>query len=200
MVVSFWFTFWLFISAFGFIQGNKANVDAHSSNFTNTTTYPHIGEQAQTHTDRALLELNKFRNNNCCDNTCNKKQFPTSFVPESFAELLLWKASMEKEIADLESWKAFVSSHLELIVRENAMLRQTIEKVASDQENLDKAELTVLAEIQLWDEQCPCLNSGRDKGFCVFYSFGPYGYWGLALKVLIGFGSLKMNRISPSEY
>nr|GEU54706.1 SUN domain-containing protein 5-like [Tanacetum cinerariifolium] len=38
--------------------GNKANVDAHSSNFTNTTTYPHIGEQAQTHTDRALLELN----------------------------------------------------------------------------------------------------------------------------------------------
>ncbi|GJW42114.1 SUN domain-containing protein 5-like protein [Tanacetum coccineum] len=60
-------------------------------------------------------------------------------------ELLLWKATMEKEIADLESWKAFVSSHLELIVRENAMLRQTIEKFASDQENLDKAELTVLA-------------------------------------------------------
>lgn len=60
-------------------------------------------------------------------------------------ELLLWKATMEKEIADLESWKAFVSSHLELIVRENAMLRQTIEKVANDQENLEKAELTVLA-------------------------------------------------------
>ncbi|XP_024995480.1 SUN domain-containing protein 5-like [Cynara cardunculus var. scolymus] len=59
-------------------------------------------------------------------------------------ELLIWKASMEKEIADLESWKAFVSSHLESIVKENAMLRQAIEKVAVDQENLDKAELTVL--------------------------------------------------------
>ncbi|XP_023746131.1 SUN domain-containing protein 5 [Lactuca sativa] len=60
-------------------------------------------------------------------------------------ELLLWKATMEKEIADLESWKAFVSSHLESIVKENAMLRQAIAKVAGDQESLDKAELTVLS-------------------------------------------------------
>lgn len=59
-------------------------------------------------------------------------------------ELLVWRATMEKEIADLESWKAFVSSHLESIVKENAMLRQAIAKVASDQESLEKAELTVL--------------------------------------------------------
>ncbi|KAM0059881.1 putative Galactose-binding-like domain superfamily, SUN domain-containing protein [Helianthus debilis subsp. tardiflorus] len=59
-------------------------------------------------------------------------------------DLLLWKATMEKEIAELESWKDFVSSHLESVVKENASLRLAIEKIASDQENLDKAELTVL--------------------------------------------------------
>ncbi|KAK1438525.1 hypothetical protein QVD17_04334 [Tagetes erecta] len=59
-------------------------------------------------------------------------------------DLLLWKEIMEKEIADLESWKDFVSSHLESVIKENARLRLVIEKIASDQENLDKAELTVL--------------------------------------------------------
>ncbi|KAL8266685.1 hypothetical protein R6Q59_004029 [Mikania micrantha] len=59
-------------------------------------------------------------------------------------DLLLWKATLEKEIADLESWKAFVSSHLELVIKENARLRLAIEKITSDQESLDKAELTVL--------------------------------------------------------
>ncbi|PWA64548.1 galactose-binding protein [Artemisia annua] len=54
MVVSIWFIFLLF----SFIHGNKGNVDVHSSNFTNTTTYTHIEEQAQTHPDRALLEPN----------------------------------------------------------------------------------------------------------------------------------------------
>ncbi|KAI3713518.1 hypothetical protein L1987_72096 [Smallanthus sonchifolius] len=59
-------------------------------------------------------------------------------------DLLLWKATMEKEIAEMESWKAFVSSHLESVIKENARLRLEIEKIASDQESLDKAELTVL--------------------------------------------------------
>ncbi|KAK9053040.1 hypothetical protein SSX86_029670 [Deinandra increscens subsp. villosa] len=60
-------------------------------------------------------------------------------------DLLLWKATMEKEIAEMESWKAFVSSHLESVIKENAMLRLAIEKITSDQESLDKAELTVLS-------------------------------------------------------
>ncbi|XP_071693791.1 SUN domain-containing protein 5-like [Rutidosis leptorrhynchoides] len=68
-------------------------------------------------------------------------------IRSEIKELLLWKATMEKEIAELESWKAFASSHLESIVKEKAMLRHAIEKIASDQENLDKAELTVLTVI-----------------------------------------------------
>ncbi|XP_076885182.1 SUN domain-containing protein 5-like isoform X1 [Bidens hawaiensis] len=59
-------------------------------------------------------------------------------------DLLLWKATMEKELADMESWKDFVSSHLESVIKENASLRLEIDKIASDQESLDKAELTVL--------------------------------------------------------
>ncbi|KAJ9549649.1 hypothetical protein OSB04_022192 [Centaurea solstitialis] len=66
-------------------------------------------------------------------------------------ELLLWKANMVRFVSlngkgncGFGVVEAFVSSHLESIVKENAMLRQSIEKVAVDQESLDKAELAVL--------------------------------------------------------
>ncbi|KAI3804487.1 hypothetical protein L1987_26063 [Smallanthus sonchifolius] len=55
-----------------------------------------------------------------------------------------WKETMEKEFTDLEPWKASVSFRLESVVKENIMLRQDIEKIASDEERLDKAEHALL--------------------------------------------------------
>uniref|UniRef100_A0A5B7ADY6 SUN domain-containing protein n=1 Tax=Davidia involucrata TaxID=16924 RepID=A0A5B7ADY6_DAVIN len=59
-------------------------------------------------------------------------------------DLLEWKEIMDKGIADLESWKATVSSRLNALVRENGMLRLDVERVASDQVSLEKKELAVL--------------------------------------------------------
>lgn len=60
-------------------------------------------------------------------------------------DVLEWKEVLEKEITDMESWKSVVSSQLDLLVRENVMLRLDVEKVASQQAYLEKKELTVLA-------------------------------------------------------
>ncbi|KAJ0602477.1 putative Galactose-binding-like domain superfamily, SUN domain-containing protein [Helianthus annuus] len=51
-----------------------------------------------------------------------------------------WKETLEKELTGLEPWKASVSFRLESVVKENIMLRQDIEKIANDEERLDKAE------------------------------------------------------------
>ncbi|KAI3691868.1 hypothetical protein L6452_31670 [Arctium lappa] len=59
--------------------------------------------------------------------------------------LLPWKETMEKEIAELESWKASVSFLLESVVKENVMLRQDIEKIMSDEESLDMADQALLS-------------------------------------------------------
>ncbi|KAL7594579.1 hypothetical protein Lser_V15G30270 [Lactuca serriola] len=56
-----------------------------------------------------------------------------------------WKEILEKEIADLESWKASVSFLLESVVKENIMIRQELEKVVSDEESLDKTEHALLS-------------------------------------------------------
>lgn len=58
--------------------------------------------------------------------------------------LLEWKKMMEEKNADLETWKDFVSSRMDLLVRENSMLRLDVEKVVNDQANLEKKELMVL--------------------------------------------------------
>ncbi|KAJ0802628.1 putative Galactose-binding-like domain superfamily, SUN domain-containing protein [Helianthus annuus] len=55
-----------------------------------------------------------------------------------------WKETLEKELTGFEPWKASVSFRLESVVKENIMLRQDIEKIANDEERLDKAEHAVL--------------------------------------------------------
>ncbi|KAI9173444.1 hypothetical protein LWI28_001479 [Acer negundo] len=60
-------------------------------------------------------------------------------------DLMKWKETMEKGFTDLESWKKGVSSHVNALVTENKMLRLDVEKITSDQANLESKELAVLA-------------------------------------------------------
>nr|GMD96580.1 SUN domain-containing protein 5 [Ipomoea batatas] len=59
--------------------------------------------------------------------------------------LLEWNEIMEKGLTDFETWKASVSTQLDLLIKENGMLRSDIEKVVSDQASLEKKEIAVLA-------------------------------------------------------
>ncbi|XAR70162.1 hypothetical protein NMG60_11026932 [Bertholletia excelsa] len=59
--------------------------------------------------------------------------------------LLEWKEIMEKGIADLESWKDVVSSQMDLVNRENSMLRLDVQKILNDQQSLEKKETAILA-------------------------------------------------------
>ncbi|KAL4332404.1 hypothetical protein GQ457_07G004280 [Hibiscus cannabinus] len=59
-------------------------------------------------------------------------------------DLMRWKEAMEREFADLESWKAVVSSSIDALVRENMMLRLDVEKVVNNQASLETKELVVL--------------------------------------------------------
>lgn len=60
-------------------------------------------------------------------------------------DLLQWKETTERGLADLESWKASVSSSVDALVKENSMLRLDVEKVGHDQASLESKELAVLA-------------------------------------------------------
>ncbi|XVF53098.1 hypothetical protein PTKIN_Ptkin05aG0072400 [Pterospermum kingtungense] len=60
-------------------------------------------------------------------------------------DLIQWKETTERGLADLESWKASVSSSIDALVRENSMLRLDVEKVVCDQASLESKELAVLA-------------------------------------------------------
>ncbi|XWS48789.1 hypothetical protein CRYUN_Cryun13aG0106800 [Craigia yunnanensis] len=60
-------------------------------------------------------------------------------------DLMEWKETTERGFADLESWKAAVSSSVDALVRENSMLRLDVEKVVRDQASLESKELAVLA-------------------------------------------------------
>ncbi|XVF51294.1 hypothetical protein PTKIN_Ptkin04bG0173500 [Pterospermum kingtungense] len=60
-------------------------------------------------------------------------------------DLMEWKKTTEREFAELESWKAAVSSSVDALVRENSMLRLDVEKVVRDQASLESKELAVLA-------------------------------------------------------
>ncbi|OVA06272.1 Sad1/UNC-like [Macleaya cordata] len=59
--------------------------------------------------------------------------------------LMEWKEAMEKGNRELESWKSVVSSQIDILVRENAMLRSDVERVLRDQASLGNKELAVLA-------------------------------------------------------
>ncbi|KAK6158411.1 hypothetical protein DH2020_005725 [Rehmannia glutinosa] len=58
--------------------------------------------------------------------------------------LMEWKEIMEKGILELESWRAVVSTKMDLLVTQNSMLRLEIEKVLHDQMSLEKKELAIL--------------------------------------------------------
>ncbi|XVF10388.1 hypothetical protein REPUB_Repub07fG0178600 [Reevesia pubescens] len=60
-------------------------------------------------------------------------------------DLMQWKEMTEKGFADLESWKAAVSSSIGALVRENSMLRLDVEKVVRDQASLESKEVAVIA-------------------------------------------------------
>lgn len=60
-------------------------------------------------------------------------------------ELVKWRETMEKGLSDLESWKTVVSFRVNELIKENSMLRIDVEKVSSDQANLESKELAVLS-------------------------------------------------------
>ncbi|KAH7550108.1 hypothetical protein ACOSP7_024735 [Xanthoceras sorbifolium] len=60
-------------------------------------------------------------------------------------DLVKWKETMEKGFTDLESWKTVVSSQVNALAAENKMLRLDVEKISSDQANLEAKELAVVA-------------------------------------------------------
>ncbi|KAF8027964.1 hypothetical protein BT93_E0779 [Corymbia citriodora subsp. variegata] len=60
-------------------------------------------------------------------------------------DLLQWKELMEKGHNDLVLWKSVVSSQVDVLGKENTLLRSDIQKVARDQASLKSKELTVMA-------------------------------------------------------
>ncbi|KAL8138812.1 hypothetical protein V2J09_004813 [Rumex salicifolius] len=60
-------------------------------------------------------------------------------------ELLVWKDSMDKEVEDMEFWKALVSSQMSTLMDENRKLRSEVENVATNQSSLESREFAVLA-------------------------------------------------------
>lgn len=59
-------------------------------------------------------------------------------------DLMEWKEIMEEGITDLLSWRSFVSSQVNALVKENIMMRLDVERVLRDQKSLENKELTVL--------------------------------------------------------
>ncbi|KAE9596516.1 hypothetical protein Lalb_Chr16g0376881 [Lupinus albus] len=75
-----------------------------------------------------------------------------SIISESLSQskleinnLLQWNTNMVKEISEVESWKNAVLSQLHELTKEKSILRIEVQKVASDQANLENKELAVLA-------------------------------------------------------
>ncbi|RZC70864.1 hypothetical protein C5167_034008 [Papaver somniferum] len=56
-----------------------------------------------------------------------------------------WKEATERAHIDLDSWKSVVTSQVDILVRENAMLRLDVERVLKDQASLANKEVAVLA-------------------------------------------------------
>ncbi|KAA0042668.1 SUN domain-containing protein 2 isoform X1 [Cucumis melo var. makuwa] len=60
-------------------------------------------------------------------------------------DLMVWKETIEKEIAHFKSWKMATTSQMNELVRENNMLSLDIEKILSNQAKQESKELAVLA-------------------------------------------------------
>ncbi|ESW30584.1 hypothetical protein PHAVU_002G165300 [Phaseolus vulgaris] len=60
-------------------------------------------------------------------------------------DLWHWNTNLEKGISEVDSWKDAVSSQLNELARENSMLRSDVQKIASNQANMETKELAVLA-------------------------------------------------------
>ncbi|KAL0312434.1 UNVERIFIED_CONTAM: SUN domain-containing protein 5 [Sesamum radiatum] len=59
-------------------------------------------------------------------------------------DLLEWKETMEKGLFELESWRAVVSTQMDLLVTQNSLLRVEVEKVLHDQASLASKEVAIL--------------------------------------------------------
>ncbi|KAL3499210.1 hypothetical protein ACH5RR_038303 [Cinchona calisaya] len=94
-----------------------------------------------------IKELNKRQGNILPD--LEKEMLKIALLVESskleIKNLLEWKESMEKEITDLNSWKATTVSQMDFLVEENGLLRLDVEKIVTDQASLEKKEIAVLA-------------------------------------------------------
>ncbi|KAF6146075.1 hypothetical protein GIB67_033434 [Kingdonia uniflora] len=55
------------------------------------------------------------------------------------------KEVMENEIGKLKSWKSDVASQIDMLIKENSMLRVDIEKILRDQASLENKEVAILA-------------------------------------------------------
>ncbi|XP_010055881.2 SUN domain-containing protein 5 isoform X1 [Eucalyptus grandis] len=60
-------------------------------------------------------------------------------------DLLEWKELMEKGHKDLVLWKSVVSSQVDVLSKENTVLRSDVQKVSRDQASLKNKELAVMA-------------------------------------------------------
>ncbi|XP_011654688.1 SUN domain-containing protein 5 isoform X1 [Cucumis sativus] len=63
----------------------------------------------------------------------------------AITDLMVWKETIEKEIAHFKSWKMATTSQMNELVRENNMLSLDIEKILNNQAKLESKELAVLA-------------------------------------------------------
>ncbi|KAG6517685.1 SUN domain-containing protein 4-like [Zingiber officinale] len=59
-------------------------------------------------------------------------------------ELSQWKEGEAKELNELGSWRSSVSTEIDALVRENALFREDLEKIKSNQDLLESKELAVI--------------------------------------------------------
>lgn len=59
-------------------------------------------------------------------------------------ELSQWKEGEAKELGELGSWRSSVSTEIDVLVRENALFREDLEKIKSNQDLLESKELAVI--------------------------------------------------------
>ncbi|KAJ1687962.1 hypothetical protein LUZ63_019352 [Rhynchospora breviuscula] len=58
--------------------------------------------------------------------------------------LLEWKEEKEKELSEIKDWKSSISKDIEMLVRDNVLLRSNVEKIQNEKEMMHNKELAVL--------------------------------------------------------
>ncbi|CAL9157911.1 SUN domain-containing protein 5 isoform X2 [Musa acuminata AAA Group] len=76
---------------------------------------------------------------------CSESALVLQKMSSEIKEMMEWKECKEKELTDLENWKASVSAELDALVKDNALFRANIEKIQSSQDLLESKELTVIS-------------------------------------------------------